>query len=227
MKIEPGNSESLRSRKFVNKLYFLYESLWMNRPLNRLFFMVFFLILVPVLILSVTFFYRQPLIKQATVEIKSSILLRKEIERAKAACSEKEMKIAVANWENVRKKVPGSYEAVSELILELNRFASFRGFKMSYSLGELKPAYNGAAGLSLLPLNLKLTVPEIKANQTKSVPTGTVQFVELLHEIVKSYYGADLSGIVVTGTGDGIKVIEVSINLWVGFGSKQHINKGV
>ncbi len=98
---------------------------------------------------------------------------------------------------------------------------------MGYNLGKLKPGYNGAVGLSLLPLNLKLTVPGINANRTKSVPTGTIQFVELLHEIVKSYYGVDLAGVVVTGIGDGINVIDVSINLWVGFGSEPYINKEV
>jgi hypothetical protein len=227
MKIEPGNSESLRSHRLVNRLYCLYETLWVSRPLNRLYIMVFLLIPVPVLTLSVTYFYREPLIEQTTEETKSSLLLWNEIESVKAAGPEKEMKIAMANWEDVREKIPGSYEAVSDWILDLNRFISLRGFKMSYNLGELKPAYKGAADLSLISLNLKLTVPVIDANQTKSVSIGTIQFVELLHEIVESYYGVDLVGLEITGIGDGIKTMNVSINLWVGFGSETYINKEV
>ncbi len=214
MKIEHVNFESLRSRKFVNKLYLLHKSLWMNRP----YFMLFFLVPIPVLILSITLSYRLPLISKATEEIKSALSLRGEIERAKAATSEKEMEIAVGNWEAVRKRVPGNYETVSDWISDLNSFISLRDFKVSgYNLGELKPAYKGTVGLSLLPINLKLTVQEIDENQMKPVSTGTIQFVELLHEMVESYYGVDLAGLVVTGIGNGINVIDVSINLWVGF----------
>ncbi len=205
--------------------YFL--SLWKNNPMGRLYFMLLFLIPIPALILSIAIFYRLPCINETTKEVESSILLRVETERAKAACSEKEMKIAMANWEDIRKKVPGSYEAVSDWVSDLNRFVFFRGFKMSYSLGELKPAYNGSVDLSLLQLNLKLAVPKIDASQTKFASTGTIQFVELLREIVKNYYCADLAGVVVTGSEGGIKEIDVSINLWVGFGSEPHIDEEV
>ncbi len=204
-----------------------FWSLWKNNPWSRVYFFLLFLIPIPVLILSITIFYRLPCITKTTEEIRNFSIIRYEAEREKVATSVKEMNIAMNNWEGVRKKIPDSYEAVSNLIIDLKRFVSSRGFKMSYNLGKLKPAYNGAVGLSLLPLNLKLTVPQIDANQTKSVPTGTIQFVELLHEIVKSYYGVDLAGVVVTGIGDGIKVIDVSINLWVGFGSEPYINKEV
>lgn len=204
-----------------------FWSLWKNNPWSRVYFFLLFLIPISVLILSITMFYRLPCITKATEEIRDFSQIRYEIEREKVDTSDKEMKIAINNWEGVRKKIPDSYEAVSNLIIDLKRFVSFRGFKMSYNLGELKPAYNGAVGLSLLPLNLKLTVQEIDANQTEPVLTGTIQFVELLHEIVKSYYGVDLAGVMVTGIGDGIKVIDVSINLWVGFGSEPYINKEV
>ncbi len=98
---------------------------------------------------------------------------------------------------------------------------------MSYKLGELKPAYNGAVGFSVLPIDLKLTVSEVDAKDAKSAPIGTDQFIEFLHEIVKTYHSTDLSGVVLTGTGDGIKGIDVSINLWVGFGSEPYINQEV
>lgn len=204
-----------------------FWSLWKNNPWSRVYFFLLFLIPIPVLILSITIFYRLPCITKATEEIRDFSQLRYEIEREKIDTSVKEMKIAINSWESVRKKIPDSYEAVSNLIIDLKRFVSSRGFKMSYNLGELKPAYNGAVGLSLLPLNLKLTVSEIDANQTKSVSTGTIQFVELLHEIVKSYYGVDLAGVVATGIGNGIKVIDVSINLWVGFESELYVNTEV
>ena len=203
-----------------------FWSLWKDNPWSRVYFLLF-LITISVLILSITIFYRLPCINKATEETRNFYQIRYEIEREKVDTSDKEMKIAMNNLEGVRKKIPDSYEAVSNLIIDIKRFVSSRGFEMRYNLGELKPAYNGAMGLSLLPLNLKLTVPEIDANQTKSVPTGTIQFVKLLHEIVKSYYGLDLAGVVVTGIGDGIKVIDVSINLWVGFGSEPHINEEV
>jgi hypothetical protein len=179
------------------------------------------------LILFITIFYRLPCITKATEEIRNSVQIRYEIERENVNTSDNEMKIAMNNWEDVRKKIPDSYEAVSHLIIDLKRFVSFRGFKMSYTLGELKPDFNGATGLSLLPMNLKLKVKEIDTNQDESIPVGLIQFVELLHEIVKSYYGVDLAGVVVTGTGEGVKVIDVSINLWVGFGSEPYINKEV
>lgn len=204
-----------------------YRLLWKNNPWGRFFFILLFLIPVSALILSLAIFYRLPSISETTEDIKSVTLLRGEIERTKAVCSEKEMKIAMSNWDDTRKRVPGSYEAVSDRISELNKFVSIKGFRMNYSLGELKPAFNGATGLSILPLNLKLTVVKFDASQTKSVSIGTIQFVELLHELVQSYYCADLAGVVVTGTGDGIKVIDVSINLWVGFGSEPYINKEV
>jgi hypothetical protein len=204
-----------------------FWSLWKNNPWSRVYFFLLFLIPIPVLILSITMFYRLPCISEATEEIRNFLQIRYEIEREKVDTSDKEMKIAVNNWEGVRKKIPDSYEAVSNLIIDLKRFVSSRGFEMNYTLGELKPDFNGAMGLSLLPVNLKLKVKEIDTNQNESVPVGLVQFVELLHEIVKSYYGVDLAGVVVTGIGDGIKVINVSINLWVGFGSEPYINKEV
>ncbi len=204
-----------------------FWSLWKNNPWSRVYFFLLFLISIPVLIFSITIFYRLPCITKANEEIRNFFQIKYKIEREKVDTSDEEMKIAINNWEGVRRKIPDSYEAVSSLIIDLNRFVSFRGFKMSYNLGEPKPAYNGAVVLSLLPLNLELTVPENDANQTKSVSTGTIQFVELLHEIVKCYYGVDLAGVVVTGIGDGIKVIDVRINLWVGFGSEPYINKEV
>ncbi len=204
-----------------------FWSLWKDNPWSRVYFMFLFLIPIPLLIVSITLFYRLPCINKATEEIENSLQVRYEVEREKIATSDKEMKFAMNNWEGVRKKIPHSYEAVSNLIIDLNRFVSSRGFEMSYTLGELKPAYNREVVLSLLPINLKLSVSGIDANQTKSVPTGTIQFVRLLHEIVNSYYGVDLAGVVVTGIGDGIKVIDVSINLWVGFGSEPYINKEV
>ncbi len=204
-----------------------FWSLWKNNPWSRVYFFLLLFIPIPVLILSITIFYRLPCINKATEEIRISSQIRYEIEREKITTSAKEMNIALNSWEGVREKLPDSYEAVSSLIIGLKRFVSSRGFKLSYRLDELKPAYNGAVGLSLLPLNLKLTVPAIDANQTKSVPTGTIQLVEIIHEIVRSYYGVDLVGIVVTGIGNGIKVIDVSINLWVGFGSEPYINKEV
>ncbi len=227
MKIGLGNLESLRPRRFVNMLCFMYESLWVGKPLNRLYFIGFFLIFVPVLILSVTIFNRQPLIKQATEEINSSTLLWAEIESAKAVCSEKEMNIALANWEDVRRRLPGSYDDVSEWILELNRHVSLRGLKMSYNLGELRPAYKGSMSLSLLPINLKMIIQGVGAIQNKSATIKTRQFVELLHEMVKSSHGVDIASVLVIGTGDGIKSINVSINLWVGFGSEPYINQEV
>lgn len=204
-----------------------FWSLWKNKPFSRVYFFLFLLIPIPALIFSITIFYRLPCINKATEEIRISSQIKYEIEREKINTSVKEMNIALNSWEDVRKKLPDNYEAVSSLINDLKRFASSRGFKMSYSLDELKPAYNGAVGLSLLPINLKLTVLKIDANQTESVPAGTIQFVELIQEIVKSYYGVDLAGIVVTGIGNGIEVIDVSINLWVGFGSEPYINKEV
>ncbi len=204
-----------------------FWSLWKNNPWSRVYFFLLFLIPIPVLILSITIFYRLPCITKATEEIRNFFQIRYEIERVKVDTSDKEMKIAMNNWEGVRKKIPDSYEAVSNLIIDLKRFVSSRGFEMNYTLGELKPDFNGAMGLSLLPVNLKLKVKEIDTNQNESVPVGLVQFVELLHEIVKSYYGVDLAGVMVTGIGDGIKVINVSINLWVGFGSEPYINKEV
>ncbi len=204
-----------------------FWSLWKNNPWNRMYFFLLFLIPIPVLILSITIFYRLPCITKATEENRKFFQIRYEIERLKVDTSDKQMKIAMNNLEGVRKKIPDSYEAVSNLINDLNRFVSSKGFKMSYNLGELQPAYNGAVGLSLLPLNLKLTVLETNTNQTKSVHTGTIRFVDLLHEIVKSYYGVDLAGVVVTGIGYGIKVIDVSTNIWVGFGSEPYINKEV
>lgn len=206
---------------------YLWQLYKKSGPWVRLYFVLLFLIPIPVLILSITIFYRLPCISKTTEEISHSIQVMYETEREKINTSDKEMEIAMNDWENVRKEIPDSYEAVSNLIIDLRRFVSSRGFKMSYKLGELKPAYNGAVGLSLLPLNLKLTVPEVDANQTKSVSAGTIQFIELLHEIVKSYYGVDLAGVVVTGIGDGIKIIDVNINLWVGFESELNINEEV
>ncbi len=197
-----------------------FWSLWKNNPWSRVYFFLMFLIPIPVLILCITIFYRLPCITKTTEEIRNPIQIRYEIEREIVATSDKKMKIAINSWEGVRKKIPDGYEAVSSLIIDLKRFVSSRGFDMSYTIGELEPDVGGVTGLSLLPINLKLEVSGIGTNQNGSVSVGLTQFVDLLHDIVKSYYGVDLSNVVVEGMGKGIKLMEVSINLWVGFGSE-------
>ncbi len=199
-----------------------FWSLWKDNPWSRVYFLLMFLIPVPVLILCITIFYRLPCITMATEEIRDPIQIRYEIEREVVATSDKEMKIAMNSWEGVRKKIPDSYEAVSNLIIDLKKFVSSRGFEMNYTLGELKSDVKGVAGLSLLPINLKLKVKEIDTNQNESVPVGLIQFVELLHDIVKNCYGVDLSNVVVNGMGKGIRTMDVSIDLWVGFNSELH-----
>ncbi|GAX62692.1 dioxygenase [Candidatus Scalindua japonica] len=181
---------------------------------------------VPILILFVSLYHRLPRITEATDEIIQSVQLRYEVEREKVDTSDKEMKIAMNNWKNTRKRIPDSYDAVSDLIIDLNRFASSRGFDMSYTMGELVPDVSGEIALSLLPINLKLKVKGINTNQHAPVSVGLVQFVELLHGIVESYFGVDLSKVVVKGMGEGIRTMDVSINLWVGFGNElQGINE--
>ncbi|MCP5005640.1 MAG: hypothetical protein GY941_17150 [Planctomycetes bacterium] len=202
-------------------------SLWKNNPWNKLYFMLLFLIPVPIVILSITLFYRLPCIYKTTQEIRHSLQNRYEIEREKVNSSDKKMEIAVNNWDGFKKKIPDSYEAVSSLIIGLNKFASSRGFQMSYTLGDLKPVYSGATDLSLLPINLNLNIKKIGTDQIGSLPVGLVQFVELLHDIVEGYYSVDLSGVVVKGTGKGIRVMDVSINLWVAFGSELAISNEV
>ncbi|WP_096896085.1 hypothetical protein [Candidatus Scalindua japonica] len=203
-----------------------FWSLWQRNPWYRVYFFLFFLMPVPILILFVSLYHRLPRITEATDEIIQSVQLRYEVEREKVDTSDKEMKIAMNNWKNTRKRIPDSYDAVSDLIIDLNRFASSRGFDMSYTMGELVPDVSGEIALSLLPINLKLKVKGINTNQHAPVSVGLVQFVELLHGIVESYFGVDLSKVVVKGMGEGIRTMDVSINLWVGFGNElQGINE--
>ena len=189
-------------------------SLWKNNPRSRVYFMVLFLIPVPVLILLIAVFYRLPCTNKTTEEIRNSFQMGYEIEKEKAGTSDKEMKVAMDNWERIRRKIPHSYEAVSNLIFELNRFVSSKGFEMDYTLGELDPDFNGVTGLSLLPVNLKLKVKGIDTNQKEYIPPGLDSFVTLLHDIVKIHYGVDLSNVVVKGMGNGIKTMEVRINIY-------------
>ncbi|MCP4265302.1 MAG: hypothetical protein GY777_06965 [Candidatus Brocadiaceae bacterium] len=197
-----------------------FWSIWKNNPWSRVYFFLLFLFPLPVLILYITIFYRLPCITKATEEIRNPVQIRYEIERETVATSNKEMRIAMNNWDGVRKELPDGYEAVSNLIIDLKRFVSSRGFELEYTLGELKSDIKGATGLSLLPINLKLKVRGIDTNQNESVPVGLGQFVGLLHDIVKSYYGVDLINVDVNGVGEGIRTMEVSINLWVGFGGE-------
>ncbi len=204
--------------------YFL--SLWKDNPWSRVYFMLLFMIPMPLLILYITIYHRLPCVDKATDEINQSIQLRYEVEREKVVTSDKEMKIAMNNWEDVRREIPDSYEAVSNLIIELNRFVSSRGFDMSYTMGELEPDVSGDTILSLLPINLKLKVRGINTNQNGFASVGLDQFVDLLHGIIENYIGVDLSNVVVKGMGEGIRTMDVSINLWVGFGSElQGINE--
>ena len=197
-------------------------SLWKNNPRSRVCFMVLFLIPVPVLILSITVFYRLPCTNKTTEEIRNSYQMEYEIEKERAVISDKEMKVAIDNWEVIRRKIPYSYEAVSNIIFDLNKLVSSKGFEMVYTLEELDPDFNGVTGLSLLPVNLKLKVKDIDINQKEYIAPGLDSFVELLHDIVNIYYGVDLSNVVVKGIGNGIKTMEVRIDLWVGFGSALH-----
>lgn len=197
-------------------------SLYKNNPWGRLYFFLLLLTPIPVLVLPITIFYRLPCITKATEEIRHSHQIKYEIERDKIDTSDKKMEIAVNEWESVRSKIPGSYEAVSYLIIDLNKLLSSRGFEMSYTLGELMPYLNGETVLSLLPLNLTLKARKIDTNQNESVPLGLPQFVELLQGLVKSYYGLELSNVVVKGVGEGIGIMDVSINLWVSFGVELH-----
>lgn len=194
--------------------------LWLNKSWTRVYFMAFFLVPIPVALLLTSIFWRLPLVKQATEEMKHIIQLNNEIETMMATYTDKDMEDAETNWEQVRNKVPGSYEDVSYLIEDLIKLVSSRGFVMNYTLADLKPAYHEVEGLSLLPISVKLMGRGIDANQTGFVPAGLVQFVELLHEIANNYYGVDLASVMVTGIGDGIKIMDVNFNLWVGFGSE-------
>ena len=199
-----------------------FWSLWKNNPKSRVYFMLLFVIPMPLLILSVSIFYRLPRVNDATEEINNSMQIRYEVEREEIATSGKKMKIAMDSWEGVRKELPDSYEAVSKLIIDLSSFMSSMGFEMSYSLGVLDPDIDGVKGLSLLPINLKLKVKGIGPNQNGSANVGLEHFVEMLHGLVTGYHGIDLSNVVVNGLGEGIRTMEVSINLWVGFGSESH-----
>lgn len=194
------------------------KSLWLHKPWTRVYFMAFFLVPVPLAFLLISIFGRLPHIAQATEEMKHVLQLNNEIETMMATCTDKDIEDAKIGWEQVRNKMPGSYEDVSSLIGDLIKLVSSRGFVMNYTLADLKPAYHEVVGFSLLPLNVKLMVRGIDANQTRSVPAGMFQFIELLHEIVNSYYGVDLVSVMVTGIGDGIKMMDVNFNLWVGFG---------
>ncbi len=203
-----------------------FWSLWHGNPWYRVYLFLLFLIPIPVLILFVSMHYRLPCIAETIDEINQSVQLRYEVEREKVITSDKEMKNAMNNWKSVRKKIPDSYEAVSNMIIDLNRFVSSRGFDMSYTMGELEPDASWATDLSLLTINIKLKVRGFNTNQNKSVSVGLVQFVDLLHGIVESYFSVDLSDVVVKGIGEGIRTMDVSINLWVGFGSElQGVNE--
>ena len=193
---------------------------WLYRPWNRVLFMVFILIPIPVVFLSISLYCRLPAIERATREIKSSFWLSEEVERAKASRTEEKIEIAMTHWEDVLRTFPDSYEDVSYWIMDLVRFVSLSGFKMSYKLGELKQARQEIEEISLLPIKVKLIVQRIDSNQSESVPAGIIQFVELLREIVTSYHGVDLAGAMVTGSGNGIKTMNVDLNLWVRFATK-------
>lgn len=196
------------------------KSMWQHKPWARIYFLVLLFIPIPAALLVTTFFFRLPYIKHTQEERNVLSLLNSEIELMASTCTDEDMRVAGINWEQIRSKVPGSYEDVSYLIEDLIKFASSRGFAMNYTLGGLKPAYHEAVGFSLLPLNVKLMVQGINAKQARSGPVGLVQFIELLHEISKGYFGIDISDIMVTGTGDGIRAMDVNLNLWVGFDSE-------
>ncbi len=199
-----------------------FWSLWNNNPKSRVYFMILFVIPIPLLILSLSMFYRLPCINDATEEINNSIQIGYEVEREEIATSDKEMKIAMDNWEGVRKRLPDSYKAVARLVIDLNNFMSSMGFEMNYTLGGLDSDINGVRGLSLLPINLKLKVRGIGANQNRSAQVELEHFVEMLHSVVTGYYGVNLSNVAVNGIGEGIRTMEVSINLWVSFGNESH-----
>lgn len=198
--------------------------LWQLKPWIRVSLLVFFLVPIPTSLLAISFFYRLPHIKQAEEEIRRPLRLKMEIDEMMAAGNEKDLEIIKARWEEIRNKVPGSYEDVSYFIENFVKFISSRGFSINYMLGELKPAYQEMVGFSILPIKANLMIKRINVNQTADktmdAPVGLVEYIELLHEIVSNYFGVDLVGIRVIGTGSEIRTIHVSFNLWVGFGGE-------
>lgn len=198
------------------KLYNPKKLQWLYGPRNRVLFFLFILVPIPVVLFSISLYHRLPEYERATLELKSSFWLRDEVEREKRAGTEEKIEIAKTHWEDVKRDFPDSYEGVSDWIMDLSRFISARGFRMSFKMDELRQAGQGVEGISLLPIKVTLMVKRVKG-QTGSELAEIIQFVELLREIVKYYHEVDLAGAMMTSSGDDTKTMNVDFNLWVGF----------
>lgn len=198
------------------KLYNPKKLQWLYGPRNRVLFFLFILVPIPVVLFSISLYHRLPEYERATLELKSSFWLRDEVEREKRAGTEEKIEIAKTHWEDVKRDFPDSYEGVSDWIMDLSRFISARGFRMSFKMDELRQAGQGVEGISLLPIKVTLMVKRVKG-QTGSELAEIIQFVELLREIVTNYHEVDLAGAMMTSSGDDTKTMNVDFNLWVGF----------
>ncbi len=199
------------------KLYNPKKLQWLYGPRNRVLFFLFILVPIPVVLFSISLYHRLPEYERATLELKSSFWLRDEVEREKRAGTEEKIEIAKTHWEDVKRDFPDSYEGVSDWIMDLSRFISARGFRMSFKMDELRQAGQGVEGISLLPIKVTLMVKRVNSGQTGSDLAEIIQFVELLREIVTNYHEVDLAGAMMTSSGDGTKTMNVDFNLWVGF----------
>ena len=142
------------------------KSLWLHEPWSRVLFLVFFFIPVPLILIGTSYFVRLPLVHQTNQEMNRPFLLHEEIKKLELSWPEKEAGIVRENWEEVRKKLPRSYEDVSNWIEEIDKLSYSAGFKMTYKLDDLKLATEGIIGLWLIPLNIKLKAVQILSNQT-------------------------------------------------------------
>lgn len=192
-----------------------FKSLWRTKPWFRVYLFALFLIPVPTIFLIISFFFTLPKIGKLENEINIPQQIREEIERTKGYWPENDEKAVRESIEEIRKNVPNSYEDVLYWVKDLISLAFSKGFVMTYTLGDLLPAHNGAVGFSLLPLDVKLKVKR-EANKETS---GLIIFLKMLREIMENHYGVDLTNITVTGSGVDLNEIDLNLNLWVGFES--------
>ncbi|MGR3178350.1 MAG: hypothetical protein ACUZ8E_09880 [Candidatus Anammoxibacter sp.] len=193
------------------------KALWINKPLIRVYFLLSVLIPVPVGLFVTSFFFRIPRVNQIKEGKMEVLPLRSEVGRLKLSWSEDEEKLARANLEDVRGKIPGSYEDVLDWVKDLTSLMSSKGFDMGYTLGGLKTAYDGVKGLSTLPVHVNLRAGGAVENQEVTTASRLNVFLGTLKDIIENHYGFDLVGLTVLGAGDGVSEINVDFTLCVGF----------
>ena len=193
------------------------KSLWTDKPWTRVIAAVFFIIPLSVFLLWFSVYQRLPVMEEITREVTLPHRLRAEIAQAKLRWDGAGAGIARDRLEEIIKRVPDSYDKLSELIQKINALASSNGFIMKYSLGDIMPADERIVGFSLLPINLKLKIPDAAPINKGRAPAGLEQFIRMIKNIVDTYYGIDIADIAIVGEGNGIKEMDVNFILWVGF----------